>query len=182
MNKFILFCAVMFTVIGSMAQESHYQTYSTSLTIIATKDGHDLQWENKQIPIVLNYKTGDFVATIKGNDFADKGAGQPMVDTAAASPDRVFTITGVFPVDNLIDQQEINAQYTVELQLTNNDNSLFETILFKMDVTKPGAGQANYRIFVLTGTLYANDLDLPAFAGMDNEITLQLFFNAFWQD
>jgi len=164
------------------AQEPRYQAYSTSLTIIGTKNGKDLQWENKNINIALDYKTGEFIASLKGSDFSDKKAGQPAVDDAEASPDRIFDLSGTFPVNALINQQATTANYDVELQLTNEDDSLFETILFKMTVTRPQEGQAQYRIFILTGTLFADQLQLPAFNGLDNEISLQLFFNAYWEN
>ncbi len=180
--KTILLITLTSLVFQLKAQEPRYQAYSTSLTIIGTKNGKDLQWENKNINIALDYKTGEFVAALKGSDFSDKKAGQPAVDNAEASPDRIFKLSGTFPVDALINQQTINANYDVELQLTNEDVSLFETILFKMAVTKPGEGQAQYRIFVLTGTLYADELQLPAFEDMNNEISIQLFFNAYWEN
>jgi len=180
--KTMLLFTLAFLAIILNAQEPRYQAYSTSLTIIGTKNGNDLQWENKNINIALDYKTGEFVAALKGSDFSDKRAGQPPVDSAEASPDRIFNLSGTFPVDALINQQAINAGYDVELQLANEDQSLLETILFKMTVTKPGEGQAQYRIFVLTGTLYADELQLPAFEGLDNDIRIQLFFNAYWEN
>lgn len=182
MKNLILVITLVAIALNIKAQEPRYQAYSSSLTILAVKDGQKIEWHNKNINMALNYKTGDFIANIKGSDFSDPRSGQPELDDAEASPDRLFKLSGIFPIDALTDQQTTNANYEVELQLTNQDDSLFETILFKMNVTKPGDGDLSYRIFVLNGTLYAYDLQLPVFEGMDNEISLQLFFNAYWED
>ncbi len=182
MKIITVFFSMLLLLSGLKAQEPRYQTYSTSFTIVATKDGQDMEWRNKKIDMVLNYQTGDFIANIKGSDFSNKNQGQAANNISEASPDKIFKLSGIFPIDALINQQTTHANYQIELQLTNEDESVFERIMFDMSVTKPGDGEASYRIFILTGTLYANQIQLPAFEGMDNEIKLQLFFNAYMQN
>jgi hypothetical protein len=66
----------------------------------------------------------------------------------------------------------------VELHLINSDLDVSETILFDLVLTKPESGNNNsYRGFSLNGVLYNDRLNLPSFAGFDNEIELWLIFN-----
>ena len=180
--KHIFAIIMLLSVLALEAQEPRYQTYSTALTVAGTKNGSNVEWTNKDINVILNYKTGDFKATINEADFRNSSQKKPQQGDNIFDDGKTFILSGVFPISDLINQQSITASYTTELQLTTQDESLFEPIMFNMTVTKPGEGQANYRIFVLTGQLYKDEFDLPAFEGMDNNIEIRLFFNAFWQD
>ncbi|MCF8347866.1 MAG: hypothetical protein K9G61_03550 [Bacteroidales bacterium] len=180
--KHLFIFIMLASVLVLEAQEPRYQTYSTALTVAGTKNSSNVEWTNKDINVVLNYKTGDFKATINEADFRNSSQKQPEQGENIFDDGETFLLSGVFPISGLINQQSVTASYTTELQLTTQDESLFESIMFNMTVTKPGEGQANYRIFVLTGQLYKDEFDLPAFEGMDNDIEIRLFFNAFWQD
>ena len=170
--KYILFTLALIVYLAGTAQEPRYQTYSTALTVLGTKNDTDIEWTNKNINIVLNYKTGDFKATLKESDFANSTKKNNQENLNMFGDGNVFTLTGIFPINELLNQQQTTASYSIELQLQNEDGSLFESILFNTSVTKPGEGQLNYRIFVLTGTLQKQEFDLPVFEGMDNELSI----------
>jgi len=47
-----------------------------------------------------------------------------------------------------------------------------------MDITKPGSGSANFRIFSIHGKMYNDEVHIPAFKTYDNEVELWIIFNA----
>jgi hypothetical protein len=62
MKNLILVITLVAIALNIKAQEPRYQAYSSSLTILAVKDGQKIEWHNKNINMALNYKTGDFIA------------------------------------------------------------------------------------------------------------------------
>lgn len=160
-------------------QAPKYQTYSANLLIIATKAGEDHQWQNKNITVTLNYKTGNFKAIINNSDFYNKQT-EVRVQEDSISGNSEFQLIGIMPIEQIINQKVINQECDIELQLINNNISLSEMLNFKMNIMRPNQGRDNYRVFTLTGTLYNDILNLPAFKGYDNEVEIRLMFNAFW--
>jgi len=58
--------------LAAVAQEAQFQTYSADLLVIASKDNDNIQWQNKDIRVTLNYKNGNIKIVIKDNDFYNK--------------------------------------------------------------------------------------------------------------
>lgn len=179
MIRYFLFISFITCNLLSYGQAPKYQTYSANLLIIATKGGENYQWQNKNITVTLNYKTGNFKAIIHNSDFYNKET-DIRVNEDSISDNSEFMLIGIMPIDQIINQKIINQEYDIELQLINNDISLSEMLNFKMNIMRPNQGPDNYRVFTLTGTLYNDTLNLPAFKGYDNEVVIQLMFNAFW--
>jgi len=179
MKKYLIVIALIVTNLYCYTQEPMFQTYSADLLIIATKEGKDFQWQNKDIAVTLNYKTGDFKAIIHNNDFVNKQS-NIRANEDSISNNSEFMLIDIFPIDRIIDQKAINQDYDIELQLVNNDISLSEMLNFKMNVMRTNQNAGSYRVFTLTGTLYNDELNLPAFRGYDNEVEIRLMFNGFW--
>lgn len=179
MTRYFLFILLITCNLLSCGQAPKYQTYSANLLIIATKEGENYQWQNKNITVTLNYKTGNFKAIIRNSDFYNKQTDIRVAEDSI-SGNSEFMLVGIMPIDQIINQKTINQDYDIELQLTNNDISLSEMLNFKMNIMRPDQGPDNYRVFTLTGTLYNDTLNLRAFKGYDNEVEIRLVFNAFW--
>lgn len=179
MIRYFLLISLMISSLLFYGQAPKYQTYSANLLIIATKGSENHQWQNKNILVSLNYKTGDFKAIINNSDFYNKET-DIRVKEDSISGNSEFQLIGTMPINQIINQKVTNQDYDVELQLINNDISLSEMLNFKMNIMHPNQGPDNYRVFRLTGTLYNDELNLQAFKGYDNEVELQLMFNAFW--
>lgn len=165
--------------IGTAQTGTRYQTYTAVMKIAATKDGQQYEWENKNITVVLNYQTGEFTSRIKNHDFYDPT--KPQNFNSDSIQDQIeYTLNGVFPIREIINQQTISQNYQVELHLNNEESMSHHTLLFNMAVMRPGSGgSGNYRVFTLEGTLYNDETNLPAFKGFDNEITIRLSFNGY---
>lgn len=159
-------------------QSTQYQTYSSVMILSGTKDGQTYQWENKNIAVRLDYQVGNFIVRLYNTDFQYKDE-QNVADPDSLQNRTEYQLTGIFPINELINQMSINQTYDVELQLTNDMMMLNETLNFSMEVTRPGQGSANYRVFMLSGILYNDQVNLPALEGFDNEIEIKLAFNGF---
>lgn len=172
-----VFITAVFVVAFSMvfSQETHYQTIKATLKITATKNGKPFSWENKKLTVRIDYKTGNFIARLKSTDF-DLTHGEESQIENTDSDNREYVFKGILPVSELVNQKNINQAQSVEMQLICDDLRLNETLQFQMLVTRPGAG--NYRIFTLSGKLYNDDVNIPAFEGFDHEINLFFMFNA----
>lgn len=164
------------------AQEAGYVTYSSSIKLIALQGNDTYEWENKNSVVVLNYKTGDFIARLKNSDFYNPLHPAPS-DPDLAEEEREFLFKGIFPINDLINQKSTNQKYNIELQLICDDLRLNEPVNFEMTVTNPNPGnsQKGYRIFTLQGILYNDQLNLPTFIGFDNEVELFINFNGFFE-
>ncbi len=154
---------------------TRYQTYQSVMTIMASKNGMVDQWKNDRLSVVLDYKTGEFLLKLTNTDFANNRTGKKETGL-----DRYeYKLQGIFPIREIIDQQQISRNYVVELELVNFELQLNQTLKFDLNVTNPGTNQKEYRIFMLQGYLYNNEVNLPAFEGYDNEVELHIAFNGY---
>lgn len=178
MRTLLIIVLAAFCSLPAFMQQTQYQTYTSVLKISASKDGETYQWENKNISVRLDYKTGDFITRLRNTDFHQN---QQPLQQAIDSVDQEleYTFKGTFPINDILNQKQINQNYTVELELNNNDLSIRETLLFDMTITRPSSGEGDYRVFSLHGKLYNNQLQLPAFEGFDDDIEIWLAFNGF---
>jgi hypothetical protein len=177
--KHITLLALLICSIVSQAQEAKYQTYSADLTIIATKDGNDQQWENKNISVVLDYKTGNISIEIRNNDFYNKET-QEVVKNKEELNNGKFTLKGILPIEQILNQKTYNHEYTTELQLINDNIDFSKQINFNMNVLRTSQQSKSYRVFTFIGKLYNDELNIPAFKGFDNEVEIRILFNVYW--
>ena len=179
MKNIIFLIAFLASTIITFGQAPKYQTYSAGLMITATINGDTYSWQNKDLIVTLNYKTGDLKIIINNNDFYNKETNQ-NVNEDNISDNREFLLIGNLPIDQVINQKTVNQDYDIELQLTNDDFAINELINFKMNIMRPNQSSESYRVFTFTGVLYNDKLNLPAFKGFDNDVEIRIFFNAFW--
>ncbi len=175
--KHIILISLLLIFFSGRTQEAKYQTYSADLEIIATKDGVDYQWQNSDILVNLNYKTGKINIEIKSNDFHNKGQTKP---TENLNNDLRYSLIGYLPIEQVINQKTNTKQYTVELQLINDNIDFSDVLNFTMSVMRTNQQANSYRVFTFVGTLYNDKLQIPAFKEFDNQIDIRIMFNAFW--
>ena len=175
MRVLSLFALLIFCVqFGSAQSGSTYQTYKSVMKISAMKDGVNHQWENKTITVVINYQTGETTVKLNNYDF-----NQNIAPQETEVSEYSYTLSGILPVREIINQKQINQTYVVEMQLINYELSLNQTLKFDLTVTNPGTSQANYRMFVYQGKLYNDEVQLPAFEGFENEVELWINFSGY---
>ena len=160
----------------TFSQEIHYQTLEAQMKITATRYDDVFQWENKKITVSLDYKTGAFIVKLNNIDFRKTMENSRPQDL---DTDEVYyEFKGSLPIRDIINQKNINQSYPVELQLICESMNINQTLHFQMDITKPGSGSANFRIFSIHGKMYNDEVHIPAFKTYDNEVELWIIFNA----
>jgi hypothetical protein len=162
----------------SIAQESKYKTFKAKMELIGEKNGEKIQWENNNITVSLDYKTGNFISQIKNTDFYEKQFRDQ--ENNKNIEQRVIVLKGIFPIERIIDQKPINATYNVDMEL-NTPEDIYP-LNFNVGVTKPGKGPNAYRVFVMQGKIYNNETNFPKLKGFENEIEIIVTFNAFWNN
>jgi hypothetical protein len=180
MQKVILLLAVFISLnINAIKAQSRFQTYSSIMKIVATSNNQNYEWENDDITVMLNYKTGEFQASLKNTDFIDYNHPQNFInDTSLLQIN--YTLKGIFPIRELINQQTESQLYKIELQLINEELNYHRTFLFDMTVTFPNpSGNSNYRVFILETSFYNSEYNLPAFKKFDGEINIKFAFNGY---
>jgi hypothetical protein len=168
-------CLIIIAVSGYSQANSRYQTYKSVMTVISSKNGVVEQWKNDRLNVVLDYKTGEFTLKMTNLDFVKNITSAEAVD----QPRIEYTLQGIFPIFEIKDQLVISQNYVVELQLINYELRLNQTINFDLNVTNPGTNKAQYRIFILQGKMYNDEVNLPAFEGYDNEVEIHIGFNGY---
>lgn len=83
------------------AQAPKYQTYTADLLIIATKNGDNIQWQNKDIVVTLSYKTGDLKVIINNSDFYNNQTNSRVKEDDILDNSE-FIFTGNLPIDRTI--------------------------------------------------------------------------------
>lgn len=162
----------------AIAQVPQYRTINAELIINATKDGEAYRFLNKNILVNLDYKTGNFLLNLSNTDFNKIESEVNVNPLDSISQKQQFSFSGILPISQIIDQQTTEQNYAIELQLTNTELMINQTLNISLTVTLPNAsGKQNYRIFVMNGLLYNNQLQLPAFHDFDNEIQFWVQFS-----
>jgi hypothetical protein len=160
-------------------QDAQYLIHNSLMKIMASKNGESFEWQNDDVSVRLDYRTGDFITYLTNTDFVKPGEDIGMTKESGATK-RQLTLSGTLPISDIINQQQSAQNYKVELNLKADDLDMSETILFDMLITKPESSNSkSYRVFTLNGILYNDQTNLPAFVGYDNEIQLWLIFTGF---
>jgi len=179
MRFVILFLTqILFLSAGVFAQQAKYQTFKAKMTLIGEREGEQKQWDNDNITVALDYETGNFISRMYNTDFIEKYAGGDIPEDEFNKEDIV--LKGTFPIERIIDQKPITASYDVEMELTTPADTFI--LNFTIEVSRPGEGKAAYRIFLMRSTLYNDQTNFKAFKGYENEISMLLAFNAYWNN
>ena len=174
---------IIFSILSliNQAQEPAFQTYSAKMLLIATMGSENHQWENNDIMVNLDYKTGAFRIDLKNNDFYNLKENNSATNDSITE-DLKYTFKGILPIDQIINQKTSNQEYTIELQLVSENIDFSQEVNFKMNIMRTSQQSGSYRVFNLSGTLYNHELNLPAFRNYNNEVEMRVMFNAFWNN
>ncbi len=178
--KFLIVVLIQIVFVANIAfaQQAKFQTFKAKMTVVGEKDGEQQQWDNNDITVALDYENGNFISRLKNTDFYNKETYNTLQNEE--TEERELKLTGTFPIEKIIDQKSINATYNVEMELTTPSDTFILNI--NVEVTRPGEGQKGYRIFIMRGILYNDETNFDAFVSYENEISIILAFNAFWNN
>ncbi|NQU32175.1 MAG: hypothetical protein HQ521_02980 [Bacteroidetes bacterium] len=181
MKLTILMAILSIVFFNTQAQEPGYQTYSANMIIVANVGSENHEWENNKIMVNLNYKTGNIRIDLKNIDFYSK-ASLVEVNNDTTLNSTKFTLKGILPIEQIINQKTYNQEYITELQLINDNIDFSVEVNLKMNIMRTSQQSGSYRVFTLMGTLYNDEINIPAFKGYENEIEIRITFNAFWNN
>jgi hypothetical protein len=161
------------------AQQAQFMTYNSMMKIKASKNGEPVEWENPNVSVRFDYRSGEFITYLTNTDFVKPGS-DINITKESDVPTRQLTLEGTLPISDIINQKQESQNYMVELNLKNTELNLSETILFDLLITKPETGNSKaYRVFTMNGLLYNDQTNFPAFNGYENEIQIWLIFSGF---
>jgi hypothetical protein len=180
MNTYLALLILLFFSYNTFAQveRNRYQTMKSTMKISAMKNGENYVWENKNIHLVLDYKVGNLQVKMVNRDFVN-------VNEAPDSPidslgwELEYTLQGIIPINDIIQQLVIKRDYVVELNIINRELGLNHPVQFTLTVTNPGTTQQNYRLFSMRGRMYNSVLRFPALEGFDDEIEVWIGWTAY---
>jgi hypothetical protein len=167
-------------VFGQFDRNS-YQTQKTTIKIGVMKDGEQYILENTDINLSLDYGVGNLRVRLENKDFSNLRENSP---STIDSPDmeREYLISGILPINEILNQKQITEQYFVELNLFNRELNINHPVRYDLTVStpNPSINQAKFRRFILHGTLYNSELQLPYFEGFDDEIEIWIKWTAYY--
>lgn len=165
----------------SIAQNAKYQVYSAELTAIAKKGDTTTNWNNKNIIVNLNYQNGNLNIKVYSKDITNDDPEIDFIENTDNQP-TVFNLSGIVPVEEIINQKQTSKDYNIELELVNTELNVSQIVNFTMNIVKPQQVSKQYRIFTLVGSFYNDKVEIPAFKNYDDEVVLKILFNAFWNE
>ena len=151
------------------------------LKLVSCKNGEWFIIEHKDINLVLDYGLGNIQINLKNTDFDTLNHSQEEMNYALKE-DRIYKITGQIPINEILNQKNIEAQYFVELNLSNQDLRINHPVRFDLTVStpNPSINRAKFRNFILHGTFQNHELQLPYFEGYDDNIEVWIKWTAYY--
>ena len=160
----------------SFAQVAQYRAINGTLFLNISKNGEAYRFVNKNILVNIDYTSGNFLLKLSNTDLYQPDSTNISRLSDTISPQQ-YVFSGILPVNDILNQQTNVQNYNIELQLTNDNIGLDQTINLDMTITLPFAsGRSNYRVFDMKGMLYNDQLQLPALIDFDNEIQFWIQF------
>ncbi len=162
-------------------ERNSYQTQKTRIKVGIVQNGEWFIIEHKDINLVLDYGLGNLQINLKNTDFATLNYNQSETDYTL-NEERVYTIKGTIPINEILNQKNIEAQYFVELLLTNRELGINHPVRFDLTVSSPNpsTNRAKFRNFILHGTFQNHELQLPYFEGYDDNIEVWIKWTAYY--
>jgi hypothetical protein len=165
----------------SQFDRNSYQTQKTTIKVGIMKDGEMTILENSDINLVLDYGVGNLQVRLLNKDFSDpKQESPPSINASEGL--REYFVRGILPINDILNQRQIKQEYIVELNFSSRELGINHPVRFDLTVTSPNPGknQSKYRMFILHGTFYNSELQLPYFEGYEDEIEVWIKWTAYY--
>lgn len=172
MKTSILLLFVLLIPVFSFAQKQ-IQIKDQVFEMNAIREGKPVKVETKNFGIKLNYETGEFYAKI--NITESRLYSDDEVEFRIPG-DEIIEITGIIPINTIIDNQEQQRQYTYELNVKHLSTNV--TVVFTFDVAYISNTASGFTIFRVNGTINLLDFSVEDLKGYDPEVNLFLGFQA----
>ncbi|MEJ2595995.1 MAG: hypothetical protein P8100_12920 [bacterium] len=176
----LLVIALSLQTFGQFERNS-YQTQKTRIKVGIVQNGEWFIIEHQDINLVLDYGLGNLQINLKNTDFATLNDKQTESNDVL-NEERVYRIKGTIPINDILNQKNIEAQYFVELLLANQELGINHPVRFDLTVSSPNPSinKAKFRNFILHGTFQNHELKLPYFEGYDDNIEVWIKWTAYY--
>jgi len=140
----------------------------------AIRNGAPVKVETKNFGLKLNYETGEFYARINMTEsrlYADE-------DVEYRIPgDEILEITGIIPINEIIDNRAQKQQYVYELNVKHLSANV--TVVFTFDVGHISNTNRGFTMFRINGRINLMDFEVEDLKGYDPEVELLMDFQGY---
>ena len=173
--------AILSLNLSAQFERNSYQTQKTWLKVGIVQNGEWFIIEHQDINLVLDYGLGNLQINLKNTDFDTLNHTREETDYPLKE-ERIYQIKGTIPINDILNQKRIEAQYFVELNLSNRELGINHPVRFDLTVStpNPSMNKAKFRNFILHGTFQNHELKLPYFEGYDDNIEVWIKWTAYY--
>jgi len=173
MKKLIPLILIVF-VSGFLYGQKYIQVKDQVFSMNAIRNGEPVKVETKNFGINLNYETGEFLAKIN----IEESRLYPDNEVEFRIPgDEIIEITGIIPIDEIIDNQEQIRKYVFELEVKHLHTNVPVVFTFNAGYISNTAN--GFTIFRVNGKINLLDFGVEDLKGYEPEVELGLNFQAY---
>ena len=168
---------LFFTAIVSFTgfSQKQIQVKNQQFEINAVRNNLPVHVETRDVGVVLNYKTGDFLARIDLSE--TRLFSEDDVENERFPGDEILKITGNLPINQIIDDQSEEKEYVFDLDIDYISNIVPSN--FRFNVTKIPNSARNFSIVTMTTKVSLSDFGVENLKGYEPEIELVLYFQTY---
>jgi hypothetical protein len=172
--KIFTFLLIVFFIPGFLIAQKQIQLKDQRFEMNAVREGKPVKVETKKFGLILNYETGEFYAKINLTDsrlYADD-------EFEFRIPgDEILEITGIIPINEIINNQEQTKQYIYELEVKHLSANV--PVVFTFDLGYISNSARGFTIFRVNGNINLLDFEVQDLKGYEPEVNLFLGFQAY---
>lgn len=173
--KRILFILMAVLSSGFLIAQKQLQVKGQKFEINAVRNNLPVHVESNDVGIVINYKTGDFLARIDLSDTRLFTGDEAEEDRFPG--DEILKITGMIPINEIIDNQAEQQEYVFDLDINYISNVV--PAAFKFNVTKVPNTSRGFNIITMTTKTSFTDFGVEDLKGYEDEIEVVLYFQVY---
>lgn len=159
---------------GFVAAQKQIQIKNQRFEMNAIRNGQPVHVETKNFSLSINYDTGEFFARINITEsrlYTDEEMEYRIPG------DEILEITGIIPINEIIDNQALKQQYVFELNVKHISTNV--TVVFNFDATHIKSSNRGFTVFRVTGKVNLLDFGLRDLKGYEPEVELLMDFQAY---
>ena len=170
--SFLLLFAVLIS--GIVPAQKQIQVRDQRFEMNAIREGKPVKLETKKFGLKINYETGEFFAKI--NIEESRLYDDDEVEYRIPG-DEIIEISGIIPINEIIDNKEQNRQYVFELNVIHLSTNI--PVVFTFDVAYIQNSAAGFTMFRINGEIDLRYFGVVDLKGYDPIVGLFLGFQGY---
>ncbi len=159
---------------GFVAAQKQIQIKNQRFEMNAIRNGQPVHLETKNYSLSINYDTGEFFARINITEsrlYTDEEMEYRIPG------DEILEITGIIPINEIIDNQALKQQYVFELNVTHISTNV--NVVFTFDATHIKNSNRGFTVFRVSGTVNLLDFGVKDLKGYEPEVEFLMDFQTY---